>query len=86
MWMTDYVTEIQRQLVENYGFTKGSNGCPQDVPDGAYPMMIEKDLDLVIITNGKIWCCNSITKKGGLKKFQSEAKSKYAETFTDAYP
>lgn len=77
MWMTTYITEIQRQLVEAYGFPKGENGCPQNVPDGAYPMLIEKKLDLVVILGGTIWCCNSINEKRGLKKFQSEARAKY---------
>ncbi len=79
MWMTQYITEIQRQIVENYGYPKGANGCPQDVPDGAYPMIIDKKLDLVIITGGKIWCCNNVADKKELKKFQSEARAKYRE-------
>jgi hypothetical protein len=74
--MTQYITEIQRQLVEVYGFPKGANGCPQNVPDGAYPMLIEKKLDLVVIVNGTIWCCNFITEKDGLRKFQAEARAK----------
>ena len=77
MSMGQYITEIQRQLVKSYGFKAGANGCPQHVPDGAYPMVIEKELDLVVIVQGKIWCCNFINEKGGLKKFQSEAPAKY---------
>lgn len=72
MWMTDYINEIQRQLISNYKFPKGENGCPQDVPDGAYPMMIEDKLDLVVIVNGGIWCCNFINDEGGLKLFQEK--------------
>jgi hypothetical protein len=83
MWMTQYITEIQRQLVEAYGFPKGENGCPQNVPDGAYPMLLEKKIDLVVILNGTIWCCNSITEKVGLKKFQAEARAKYSEKPND---
>lgn len=82
--MNQYITEIQRQLVETYGFHKGENGCPQNVPAGAYPMLIEKDLDLVVILNGTIWCCNSIVKSGGLEKFQAEARTKYMESLKTA--
>lgn len=75
--MTQYITEIQRQLIESYGFDKNENGCPENVPDGAYPMLIADELDLVVILKGKIWCCNSINENGGLKKFQSQARNKY---------
>jgi hypothetical protein len=77
--MIEYITEIQRQLVENYGFQKGDNGCPQNVPDGAYPMIIDGKLDLVCIVNGGIWCCNFVNDKGGLKAFQSKAPGHYAK-------
>ena len=77
--MTEYITEIQRQLVETYGYKKGENGCPQDVPDGAYPMLIEKKLDLVMVVNGHIWCCNFINDKGELKAFQKKARGRYAK-------
>lgn len=77
--MTDYIQEIQKQLIENYGYPKGENGCPQNVPDGAYPMIIEKKLDLVCVVNGGIWCCNFVNDKGGLKTFQSKAAGHYAK-------
>ena len=75
--MSNYITEIQQQLISKYGFPKGENGCPMNVPDGAYPMLIDRKLDLIVIQNSKIWCCNSIGKSEGLKKFQSEARDKY---------
>lgn len=79
MWMTDYIQEIQRQLIEVFGYKKGDNGCPKDVPDGAYPMLIEKKLDLVMVVNGGIWCCNFVNDKGGLKEFQKNARGQYAK-------
>lgn len=72
--MTEYISEIQRRLITEYGFPKGENGCPKNVPDGAYPMKIEGDLDLVIVAGGTISCCNFITKKGGLLKFRNRIK------------
>ena len=56
--MTDYVREIQKQLIDVYNFPKGENGLPQDVKDGEYPMTIEGKLDHVSIRDGKISCCN----------------------------
>ena len=41
MWMTEYIQEIQKKLITEYKFEKGSNGCPIDVPDGSYPMIID---------------------------------------------
>ena len=58
MWMTDYIHEIQRLLITKYGFKAGDNGCPQDVPDGEYPMTIKGKRDNVRIVDGKISCCN----------------------------
>ncbi len=81
--MTDYIQEIQRQLIEVFGYKKGANGCPQDVPDGAYPMLIEKKLDLVMVVNGGIWCCNFVNDKGGLKEFQKKARGRYAKKLND---
>jgi len=75
--MTEYIAEIQRQLIANYGFEPGPNGCPKDVPDGAYPMLIKKELDLVVGAGGKIWCCNFITSDPGLEAFQKVARQKY---------
>lgn len=77
--MTEYIQEIQRQLIENYGFEKGDNGCPQGVVDGAYPMMIEDKLDLVVVRNGGIWCCNFLNDKRGLEEFQKKATAKRKE-------
>lgn len=56
--MLEYITEIQRQLVEVYKHQAGENGCPQNVKDGVYPMEIDGMVDNVKITDGKISCCN----------------------------
>ena len=60
MWMTSYITEIQKQLIEKYGFKEHPKqpGIPLDVPDGDYPMTIDGKLDKVRVVDGKIWCCN----------------------------
>ncbi len=60
MWMTDYITEIQRQFIAVYKFPEHPEkpGIPQDVPDGDYPMTIDGKLDNVKIVNGLINCCN----------------------------
>ena len=74
--MSDYIREIQSQLISKYGFEKGENGCPQNVCDGAYPMMIDKELDMVQIINGKISCLNLIGSKKGLKEYQEKVAAK----------
>ena len=60
MWMTDYIREIQRQLIEVYGFQENPEkpGVPVGVGDGDYPMTIEGKLDKVRIINDRISCCN----------------------------
>ena len=60
MWMTNYIREIQRQLIAQYGFAESPEapGVPVEVPDGAYPMTIDGKLDHVRIARGKISCCN----------------------------
>lgn len=59
MWMTQYIQEIQRQLVAVYEFPANpKNGLPMGVPDGEYPMRIQGKTDNVRILNGKIECCN----------------------------
>jgi hypothetical protein len=60
MWMTNYICEIQRQLIEIYGFRQNPDkpGVPMDVPDGDYPMTIEGRLDQVKIVDSGIHCCN----------------------------
>ncbi len=60
MWMSDYVREIQRQLVSVYGLAERSNapGIPRHVPDGEYPMTIKGKLDNVRVVNGELSCCN----------------------------
>jgi hypothetical protein len=55
--MTDYVREIQRQLVERYHFPADGRGLPQGVPDGDYPMEINGRLDRVRVEGGYIRCC-----------------------------
>lgn len=57
MWMTEYINEIQKKLVSQYGFTPDTRGLPQNVPDGDYPMEIEGKLDNVKIVDGHIHCC-----------------------------
>ena len=60
MWMTDYICEIQRQLISVHGFKENPDkpGLPMNVPDGTYPMTIEGKLDRVEIVDGKINCLN----------------------------
>jgi hypothetical protein len=60
MWMSAYIQEIQRQLVEVYGLPENPDmpGVPMSVPDGDYPMTIDDKVDRVEITNGTIDCCN----------------------------
>lgn len=56
MWMTEYIREIQRQLIEIYGYQEDPDkrGVPMDVPDGEYPMTIDGKLDQVKVVNGSI--------------------------------
>lgn len=56
--MTDYINEVQKKLVTQYGFTPDARGLPQNVPDGEYPMEIEGRMDRVLITDNRIHCCN----------------------------
>ena len=60
MWMTSYISEIQRQFISVYGFKENPEkaGVPVDVPDGEYPMTIDGKRDKVRISQGKIHCCN----------------------------
>jgi len=63
MWMTDYIREIQRQLVEVFNFearTDVPEGMviPIAAPDGTYDMTIEGRVDHVVIADGKINCGN----------------------------
>jgi hypothetical protein len=78
MEMMCYIREIQHQLVDSYGFKAGDNGLPRDVPDGAYPMMIDGKLDLVLIVGGKINCCNFVGDGVGLAKYQEIATKIFA--------
>ena len=52
--MLFHIAAIQRTLVEQYGFAAGPNGCPQNVPDGEYPMNIDGVDELIRIVGGKI--------------------------------
>lgn len=58
--MLEYINEIQRQLIETYGFAENPQkpGLPLDVPDGYYPMIINRRLDHVRIVDGTFSCCN----------------------------
>lgn len=58
--MTTYIAEIQRQLIDVYGFPSRPDmvGVPQSVPDGDYPMTIEGKLDHVRVEGGRIHCMN----------------------------
>jgi hypothetical protein len=59
MWGTLYIAEIQRKLIDVYGFKENPEkpGLPMDVPDGEYPMTIEGKKDYVQINGGNISCC-----------------------------
>ncbi len=58
--MLEYINEIQRQFITTYGFAENPDkpGLPLDVPDGYYPMIINRKLDHVRVANGNISCCN----------------------------
>lgn len=60
MWMTDYIREIQKKFITQYGFAENPDkpGLPIHVPDGEYLMEIDSKLDLVKVVNGYINCCN----------------------------
>lgn len=60
MQAIEYIAEIQRQLVETYGFPARADAphIPDSVPDGTYPMMIDGKVDRVKIEDGKIFCGN----------------------------
>lgn len=60
MWWTHYIEEVQRHLIDDYGFTEHPEkpGVPIDVVDGIYPMIIDGKVDRVRIVDGKINCCN----------------------------
>ena len=55
MWMTQYINEIQKKLVSQYGFVPDARGSLQ-VPDGEYSMVIDGRLDRVRIQDGMIHC------------------------------
>jgi len=58
MKMANYVKEVRRHLIGEYGFRENPDnpGMPLDVPgDGNYPMEIEGRLEDVSITNGKVY-------------------------------
>ena len=61
MLMTDYIREIQRQLVEVYGLPARDDApaVPKHVPDGEYPMTIDGKVDRVRVTDSKVHCCNT---------------------------
>jgi len=63
MWMTDYIREIQKQLVSRYGFPPNNEGLPTAVPDGDYPMEIDGKLDHVQVIDGKIHCCRFVDEE-----------------------
>lgn len=60
MWWTDYIKEIQKQLIEKYGLKENPDkpGVPINVPDGEYPMEINGKIDKVRAKNNKTSCCN----------------------------
>lgn len=62
MWMSDYVRAVKRKLRDQYGFKPngGTNDDPtfDSVPDGEYPMKIDRKLDRVRIVDGKFQLCN----------------------------
>jgi len=65
MWMTQYIQEIQKKFITDYGFAEDllHQGVPLGVSDGEYPMEINGKLDTVRIENGKIFCCNFSDRK-----------------------
>jgi hypothetical protein len=60
MWMTDYIKAIQQHFIDVLGFEENSesSGCPINVPDGEYKMLIDGKVDRVVIKDGMIHCCN----------------------------
>lgn len=62
MWMTQYVSEIRRQLRDVYNFTPtgGTEHEPlfDNIPDGEYPMTIEGKVDKVRTKDNRLYCCN----------------------------
>lgn len=60
MQMLDYIAEIQRQLVTEFGLPPREDApyIPSTCPDGTYPMTIDGKLDRVEIRNGQIFCGN----------------------------
>lgn len=60
VWMTDYIREIQKQLITKYGFPENPDepGLPLNVVDGEYPMTLFGKHDRVRVVNGSIDCCN----------------------------
>lgn len=61
--MLGYIAEIQRQLVEVYGFERRTDVAQcvpkEGVPDGHYPMTINGKVDHVYIDGGRINCGNN---------------------------
>ncbi|MFA6338908.1 MAG: hypothetical protein WCW87_02535 [Candidatus Paceibacterota bacterium] len=68
--MTDYISEIRRQMIKKYGFEEDplKPGIPINVPNGTYPMKIDGKMDFVKITDDKISCCNLKKKKKSKKR------------------
>ena len=60
MWMTDYIKAIQHYFINELGFEESSEspGCPSNVPDDEYKMLIDGKVDRVVIKGGMIHCCN----------------------------
>lgn len=73
----EYIREIKRRLRDDYGFepsrTVGDEPCFDNFPDGAYPMHVGGKLDLVLVIDGTLECCNFICEKGGLEAFQKRS-------------
>ena len=89
MWHTNYISEIQRQFVEVYGFPRRApmSGYPEtkrevvpklgSVPDGTYPMTIEGKVDKVRVVDGTIHCLNIVSpyeSKRKLAKLKRQGK------------
>ena len=64
MWYSDYISEINKQLVTKYKFPRRKDIKNQILPeigsvkDGNYPMKIGGKIDNVKIINGTINCCD----------------------------
>jgi hypothetical protein len=57
MWMTDFIREIQKKFITQYGFKENETnpGLPVGVTDGRYPMNIDGNDHIILIKNDRIF-------------------------------